>query len=133
MKINDSQPLIKPKTWSIIKFLAIIGVILFLMDQCFKVNKDQSDYEANDPQGRIERHFSNFDGSYTKFRNYIKDNLNNPSSFEHVETRYTDNNDGTVKVIMKYRGENAFGAILTKYAKCTLNISTGDFSDVVVE
>ena len=103
------------------------------MDQCFKSNKQQSDYEANDPKGRIERHFSKYDGSYTKFRNYIKDNLNDPSSFEHVETRYTDNKDGTVNVIMKYRGKNAFGGIITKYAKCTLNTSTGDFSDVVTE
>lgn len=121
------------KYYPLIKWVVIILVIVFIMDQCFKSNKKQSDLEANDPKAKIEKHFSNYDGSYTKFRNYIKDNLNDPSSFEHVETRYTDNKDGTVNVIMKYRGKNAFGGIITKYAKCTLNTSTGDFSDVVTE
>src|SRR5690606_10621161 len=93
------------KYYPLLKWAAIILVIIFIMDQCFKSNKEQSNYEANDPKGRVERHFSKYDGSYTLFRNYIKDNLNNPSSFEHVETRYTDNNDGSVNVIMKYRGE----------------------------
>ncbi|WP_434438390.1 hypothetical protein [Sphingobacterium faecium] len=121
------------KYYPLIKWVVIILVIVFIMDQCFKSNKKQSDLEANDPKAKIEKHFSNYDGSYTKFRNYIKDNLNDPSSFEHVETRYTDNKDGTVNVIMKYRGKNPFGGIITKYAKCTLNTSTGDFSDVVTE
>jgi|SRR5690606_9981334 len=108
----------------------IIGVVIFcLMDQCFKENAK----EAANPENKIERHFSKFDGSYIKFREYIKSNLKNPSSFEHVETRYKDNNDGTVTVWMKYRAKNSFNAVVTEIAKCTLNINTGDFSEVVTE
>lgn len=115
------------------KIILITIVVIFCMDQCFKSNKKRSEYENNDPNGRIERHFSNIDGSYTKFKNYIKENLKDPSSFEHVETRYNDNNDGTVTVYMKYRGKNSFGAVTTQIAKCTLNVNSGDFTDVVTE
>ena len=36
-------------------------------------------------------------------------------SFEHVETKFRDDGDG-LTVIMKYRGENGFGAIRTQTA-----------------
>lgn len=109
----------------------VIGAIIILvaMDKCNNGNKT----DEISVKDKIERNFSQFDGSYLKFREYIKSNLKNPSSFEHVETRYTDNNDGTATVWMKYRATNSFNAVVTEIAKCTLNITTGDFSNVVTE
>lgn len=40
---------------------------------------------------------------------YTKDNMNDPDSFEHVETKTYDRGDYCL-VIMKYRGNNVFGA-----------------------
>ena len=117
----------------IFKFVLILTIVLLVMNECFKSNRADSDYEANSPKGRIEKHFSKYDGSCISFKSFIKENLKDPSSFEHVETRYNDNNDGTVIVYMKYRAKNSFGAIVTEIAKCTLNTSSGEFSNVVTE
>jgi hypothetical protein len=106
-----------------IAFLYIIGSISGRSDTT----------KTEDPKNEIEKHLSELDGSCPKFKRYIKDNLKNPSSFEHVETRYVDNSDGTAIIIMKYRGTNSFNAIITSYAKCTLNIYTGEFSNVIIE
>ena len=39
--------------------------------------------------------------------------MNNPDSYEHVETRYTDMGDH-LRVATKYRGTNAFGGVVTQ-------------------
>jgi uncharacterized lipoprotein YehR (DUF1307 family) len=59
---------------------------------------------------------SAWDGSCRAVVNFVKDNMNNPSSFEHVETRYFIRQDYAI-VVMKYRGTNAFGGIVTDYVK----------------
>ncbi|MGJ1420452.1 hypothetical protein ACR79T_12565 [Sphingobacterium spiritivorum] len=123
-KIDNAFDKIANSKW--LKFGIGTVIIIFILDQCFKKTPDA-------PKNKIENQLSNFDGSLIKFREYIKNNLNDPSSFEHVETRYKDNGDGTASVYMKYRGKNAFNATLTKIAKCTLNVSTGNFYDVVTE
>ena len=116
-----------PKRKKNLIVLAIVVVFsLFVLKTCF------DEYNPK-PNSKIENNLSKLDGSYTKFRNYIEENLNDPSSFEHVETRYKDNNDGTATVWMKYRGKNAFNATLTKIAKCTMDVNTGEFSNVIIE
>jgi len=56
------------------------------------------------------------DGSNIVLTKYVKDNLNNPKSFEHVKTIYLNHGkDGKdVKVKMVYRATNSFNAIITK-------------------
>lgn len=58
---------------------------------------------------RILKQFSSGDGSHRNLEKWIKNNMNDPKSFEHVETTYTDKGDHLL-VYMKYRGKNAFGA-----------------------
>ena len=59
----------------------------------------------------ISRHFSSWDGSHDGLTAYIKEHMNDPGSFKHVETRYTDHGD-YLTVTTQYRGKNAFGAIV---------------------
>ena len=76
---------------------------------------DRANAENNKPKTKaeIEGLFSTWDGSLPSLKEQVKDNLQNPDSFEHVDTQYRDDGDGlTVK--MKYRGENGFGAIRTQ-------------------
>ena len=118
----------KDNKWiALLKLVAIFVSIVFIVNTCS--DQDSSTNSTN----KIDSHFSKFDGSFIKFREYIKENLNDPSSFEHVETRFTDHEDGTATVWMKYRGKNSFNATITKIAKCTLNTITGDFSNVITE
>ena len=73
----------------------------------------------------IENQFSSWDGSHEKLVKYTKNNLKDPSSFEHIETKYwppyTDNeirvnanslHQGvyTYRVRMRYTATNSFGA-----------------------
>jgi len=58
---------------------------------------------------RILKQFSSWDGSHNNLKKWVKNNMNDPKSFEHVETTYTDKGDYLL-VYMKYRGKNSFGA-----------------------
>lgn len=56
----------------------------------------------------IDNQFSAWDGSHMDLVNLVKGNMNDPKSFEHVETKYVDNGDN-LTIFMKFRGTNAFG------------------------
>jgi hypothetical protein len=56
----------------------------------------------------IERGFSKWDGSHIELEKYLKSIMNDPDSYEHVETQYRDDGE-SVFVITKFRGNNAFG------------------------
>ncbi len=79
----------------------------------------------------IERAFSAWDGSHIKLVAYVKERMNDPGSFEHVETRYGDRGD-YIQVYMKFRGKNAFGALILQeiLAKAEIN---GDILEVTTQ
>lgn len=60
-------------------------------------------------QKKIRLQFSIYDGSHSALKRYIKGNMNDPSSFEHIETNYNDKGNYLL-VQMKFRGKNSFGA-----------------------
>ena len=64
--------------------------------------------------------FSSWDGSCRELVNYVKENMNNPKSFEHVKTTYTSLDKYAV-VIMVYRGTNGFGATVTEQVRAEVS------------
>lgn len=56
----------------------------------------------------IEKQFSAYDGSHRALERLIKENMNDPDSYDHIETRFLDKGDYLL-VITKFRGANAFG------------------------
>lgn len=75
--------------------------------------------ERAEHQKKIEAQFSGWDGSHRELERMIKDSMNDPDSYEHVETRYSDK--GTyIRVFCTFRGKNAFGGIVK-------NTKTADF------
>lgn len=56
----------------------------------------------------VEKQFSGWDGSHDGLTRYIKEHMNDPDSYEHIETKFADRGDYIV-VITKFRGANAFG------------------------
>lgn len=95
----------------------IIGTIIIIW-VCSSLNNSPDNNEPVDPNAE---YFSGWNGSNPEFVYAVKSTMNDPSSFEHVETRFKDNNDGTLKLFMKFRGKNAFGAIITNTRGCTFN------------
>lgn len=59
----------------------------------------------------IESQFSPWDGSHMELVKLLKKNLNDPDSYEHVETKYWDQKDG-ILIKMTYRAKNAFGGLI---------------------
>lgn len=57
----------------------------------------------------VEKLFSSWDGSLPGLKDYVKNQMNDPDSFEHVETGWKILNDG-LHIRMKYRGNNAYGS-----------------------
>ncbi len=69
---------------------------------------------------RVEREFSAWDGSHRGLVRYVKNAMHDDDSFEHVETRYSDNGDHIV-VLMHYRGANVFGGIVKNWVKAEVD------------
>jgi len=85
--------------------LAIIIVIIYAM--CGgeeEVKKDAATLRKE----KIEKGFSAWNGSHTKLVEAVKSSMNDPNSFEHVETKYWDR-DSLLVVKMEYTGKNGFG------------------------
>lgn len=59
-------------------------------------------------QQRIESQFSAWNGAHRNLETAVKQAMNDPDSYEHVDTTYTDRGDH-VFIRMNFRGNNAFG------------------------
>jgi len=61
---------------------------------------------------KLESQFSTWDGSHRKLEHYIKNKLNDPGSYKHVETRYSP--DLTpMEVSVRFRAKNVYGGYVT--------------------
>ena len=71
---------------------------------------------------QINKQFSAWDWSHTVLTKQIKDWMNNPKSYEHVETKYRDMWDHLV-VLMTFRWENSFWGTVTNSVKAKVSLS----------
>jgi len=68
--------------------------------------------EAADKRRKlIESGFSKWDGSHLALERYVISSMNDPDSYDHVETSYSDKGN-FILVVTKFRGKNAFGGIV---------------------
>jgi len=58
------------------------------------------------------RFLSAWDGSNTYLVKLVKENLNDPKSFEHVKTTFSDNGTDSITIKMVYRAKNGFGGLV---------------------
>ena len=61
----------------------------------------------------IQEQFSSWDGSHKALERIIKNSMNDPSSYEHVDTYYKELDNGHILVTTTFRGKNAFGGVVT--------------------
>jgi len=75
----------------------------------------------------VKAQFSTWDGSNTDPVDLVKKNLNDDTSFSHVDTNYTDK--GTYLIIkMTYRAKNAFGALILQNVTAKADYKTNTIS-----
>jgi len=108
--------------------LAVI-VIFAILYMIGSFSSDSQKTETSTPKTQeqirkeqIEKHFSAWDGSHSGLTALIKETMNDPDSYKHVETVYWDKGDHLV-VKTTFRGTNAFGGVVTNWvmAKVDLN------------
>lgn len=75
----------------------------------------------------VSSQFNEWDGAHPGLVIFVRNSMNDPKSFEHVETRYRDDGD-SIFVVMKFRGNNKFGAKVLN----TVNAKV-DFKGNVIE
>lgn len=74
-------------------------------------------------QDVIEQQFSGWDGSHKNLTKLIKQNMHDPDSYEHVETRYSEVDANTLYVVTTYRGNNAFGAKVLNKVEAEVSVN----------
>lgn len=95
-----------------------------------EVEKLQADRKAEEELtkkrlAKVKDLFSPWDGSSPTIVRATKKVMNDPKSFEHVETNYIVQKDGEVKITMRFRGKNAFGGLVMQTVVGTIDIDTG--------
>ena len=93
--------------WIAVAFIVIVILIAVLWRA--SCNNRIKETSTGQSQKRIEQCFSKWDGSHIELTKLLKSSMNDPDSYEHVETRYWSR-DNEIYIITTYRGKNGFGA-----------------------
>lgn len=72
-------------------------------------------------KNQIEAQFSAWDGSHRNLERAIEQSMNDPDSYEHVETVYWDMKSHLV-VKTTFRGKNAFGGLVINWVKAKVDL-----------
>lgn len=95
-----------------------------------KIIEDNQRRIANEErQKNIESQFSSWNGSHRNLERLIKSSMNDPDSYDHVETTYV-NNGNHLRVVTRFRGRNAFGGVITEVVEAKVGIN-GQILEVV--
>lgn len=117
-------------------FLSAIAVCFFIFiafgsgdDSDNKKNSDGT--PKTERQIQLEKQFSSWDGSHNTMTNLIKKAMNDPDSYEHVETKYSDMKDYII-VRTVYSGKNAFGGRVKNFVKAKFD-NEGNLLEIIQE
>lgn len=95
-------------------------------------DKKIEDQKIADQKARetlISKQFSAWNGEHIKLTRIIKDSMNDPDSFEHIESKYWDEGDHLI-IIESFRGKNAFWGIVKNSVKAKVSIDGNDIQVV---
>ena len=70
---------------------------------------------------QIDNQFSPWDGSHIKLTREIKKGMNDPDSFDHIETSFKDLGNEIV-IHESFRGKNSFGGLVINKVIATVDI-----------
>lgn len=77
---------------------------------------------AAERKKKIESLFSAWDGSHRGLERLIKKTMNDPDSYDHVETVYWDRGSYLI-VKTTFRGKNAFGGVVVNWVKAKVDLN----------
>jgi len=127
------EPIKEKPFWDV--SIGPLFVILFSFTMFFAVFCSETETSKSPPppltkQDKIEKQFSQWDGSHLKLAAKIKLSMNDPDSYSHVSTTYIDK--GTYLIVKtKFRGKNAFGGIVLQTMKAKVAIEDGSVLQIL--
>ncbi|PLR45441.1 hypothetical protein [Chimaeribacter arupi] len=81
----------------------------------------------------FQENFSGWDGSYRPLERFIKDNMNDDSSYKHVSTSYRlilgKDPHAIVKTV--FRGKNAYGGTIKDEIAARVDLQTGELVKII--
>ncbi len=121
LKMENSENKPGCKVWiGLFVLLGLIGSLFSSVDDS-KTTEKKSVPLTNEQ--KVSELQSGYDGSIRSVVKFVKNSMNDPDSFEHVETRTGFYEKESFIVSMKYRGKNPFGGVITKYIDLKVDYS----------
>ena len=117
-------------------FLFIVGFIIYLsigsdepetkaeVELALSDEGLKSKLKAAQRSLSVESQFSGWDGSHYKITSLIKSRMNDPDSYEHDSTTYTDMGD-YLRVNTRFRGKNGFGGVVRDMLVAEVDLEGG--------
>jgi len=90
-----------------------------------KAQKEAEEQAQHAEAQKYARFFSSWDGSHSQMIEAVKNNMNDPGSFKHVETTLSSGPGDTLIVNMTYRGRNGLGGVVTEEVVGTISRQDG--------
>jgi hypothetical protein len=87
-----------------------------------KIAKENKMRAAAERTELVEKQFSPWDGSHINLEKTIKSTMNDPASYEHVKTTYSDLGENLI-VRTTFRGKNAFGGVVTNTIMASVDVN----------
>jgi ribosomal protein L37E len=114
-KTNDSKSQEKPNKdkrlsdgqLGCLVFFGIL-ILIWAISSLFNDSPAEKVTPQQSQKSKVESQFSAWDGSHIGLTKYVKSKMNDPDSYEHVETRFEDKGSH-ILVATKFRGNNKFG------------------------
>ena len=98
----------------LVLFIVLVAII-YGFSQCGRSHSPETSSQPKTTEElkkeRIECGFSTWDGSHKALTKLIKEKMNDPGSYQHVQTFYAEIG-GNLRVTTTFRGKNAFGALV---------------------
>ena len=100
--------------------IVIISAVLIIL-VLYKIPAPQLTKEQI-VEKQISRQFSEWDGSHINLTKYIKENANDPDSYQHIKTTYRKIGSDSLLVIAKFNVKNAFGGRVSYIVKAKVGL-----------
>ena len=81
----------------------------------------------------VDAFLTRFVGSSSDFANLVKNQLQYPSSFEYIETKYLNKNSGYIALILRFKAKNGLGMVVEKEALGKFDKISETFHDIKIK
>jgi len=109
----------------------IIGLLGIIIGILFLLTPADDGPDPDSPEAKISSQFHPWDSRHLALEDLVVDNLNDPNSFDHLESRYTHNeSEQTIRVRMEYTASNRLGGTVRGTAIAVFDYD-GDVVDII--